>query len=150
MKQQQNKIGWQDTACWGAFLAVIYVLLAAAPVLLALADNPSAGGSAAVQAALAAAMFGFSLICLQVVLAGRFKTVDRPFGLDVLMRFHKAMGILAVPLLLSHPLLLAWGHQSWRLFSFDMPWQVNLGKATLLVLLLGVIFALCFLKLGVD
>jgi len=61
-------LGWQDTACWGALLAAIYVLLAAA-------------------------MFGFSLVCLQVVLAGRFKTVDRPFGLDVLMRFHKAMGV---------------------------------------------------------
>jgi len=53
-------------------------------------------------------------------------------------------------LLLSHPLLLAWGRQSWLLLSFDTPWQVNLGKATLLLLFLGVLFALLFLKLGVD
>ena len=51
---------------------------------------------------------------------------------------------------MSHPLLLAWGRQSWLLLSFDTPWQVNLGKATLLLLFLGVLFALLFLKLGVD
>ena len=102
------------------------------------------------EIALAAGMLGFSLLCLQVLLAGRFKTVDRPFGLDVLMKFHKAMAVVAGCLLLSHPVLLAVGHQSWHLFTFDTSWQVNWGKAALFLVVLGVLFAMFFTKFGVD
>jgi len=34
-------------------------------------------------------------VVLQVVLAGRFRRLDAPFGLDRLMQFHKAMAVLA-------------------------------------------------------
>ena len=149
-KEYIPEIGWQESLWWGIILIVLYILLAAAPVLLAMIDTPDSGKPLLVEIALAGAMFGFSLICLQVLLAGRFKIIDRPFGLDVLMRFHKSMGVLALVLLLGHPVLLALGHQSWQLFTFDTSWQVYLGKAALLLLVLGVLFALFFLKLRVD
>jgi predicted ferric reductase len=65
------------------------------------------------------------------------------------MRFHKGMAILAVCLLVAHPLLLAVDH-GWGLFSFDVPWSINLGKVTLALLLLVVFFALFFKKLGIE
>jgi predicted ferric reductase len=149
-KQYVPKISWQDSLWWGIVLVALYILLAAAPVLLAVIDSPDSGDPLLVEIALAAALFGFSLICLQVLLAGRFKTIDRPFGLDVLMRFHKSMGLLALVLLVGHPVLMALGHGSWHIFTFDTSWRVYLGKAALLLLVLGVLFALFFQKLRVD
>ncbi len=149
-QQYQPNLSWKDSFWWGICLITLYLLLAAAPVIFALIDSPVSGEPLLVEIALAAAMFAFSLICLQVLLAGRFQTIDRPFGLDILMRFHKSMGVFALLLILSHPLLLALGHQSWQLFTLNTSWQVNLGKAALLLMIIGVIFALFFFKLGVD
>ncbi|MFC1736736.1 ferric reductase-like transmembrane domain-containing protein [Candidatus Hydrogenedentota bacterium] len=53
-------------------------------------------------AGLAAAM----LVMLQLFLAARLKLVDRTFGLDRVMRFHKWSGAAALVLASAHPLLL--------------------------------------------
>jgi predicted ferric reductase len=145
-----SKPSWQDSLWWGICLIALYLLLATAPVIFSIIDTPVSDEPLLVEIAFAAAMLSFSLICLQVLLAGRFKTMDRSFGLDILMRFHKSMGVLALVLVLSHPVLLALGHQSWKLFTFDTSWQVYSGKAALLLLILGVLFAFTFVKLGID
>lgn len=150
MRKRDYKLGWQDSFRWGIFLICLYILLAVAPVIFALIDTPASDAPLLVEISLAAGLTGFSLLCLQVLLAGRFKAIDRPFGLDILMQFHKYMGMAAMVLLLAHPVLLALGHGSWGLFTFDTSWRVNLGKTALLLLVIGVLFALFFLKFGVD
>lgn len=83
---------------------------------------------------LKAALVGFSVLLLQVVLAGRLKWTEWPFGQDMLLRFHKAMALFASLLLLSHPLLLSWGSGHWwLLYGLDLPWNVMLGKVVLLI-----------------
>jgi predicted ferric reductase len=93
-----------------------------------------------------AALLAFHLLVLQVVLAARFRLADRAFGLDTVMRLHRATGVLALLLLLGHPALLltaAHGRIEWG-------WQVALGAGALLVLVLGVLAALLFRFLGID
>ena len=140
----------RDSKLWGFCLIGLYCLIAISPVLAAVISTDPLGEPLLVRIALFLAMTGFSLLCLQVVLAGRFKNLDRPFGLDVVMQFHKKMAITAVIMLALHPVLLAAGHGSWSLFSFQTSWQVNLGKALLAFLVLAVLFALYFYKFGVD
>ena len=138
----QPALGWQTSATWGACLAIGYILLACLPVGLALLARPGSDEPVLTELGLGAALLGFSLLALQPVLAGRFHWLDRPFGLDIVMRFHKAMAILAGALLLAHPILLSLGAGNWRLLAFDTPWQVWLGKAALILLVLGVGYAL--------
>ena len=94
-----------------------------------------------------AALLAFGLLTLQVVLSARFRFADLALGLDTVMRLHRAVGTLALLLLLAHPtsLLVASRGQVPLL-----KWQVLLGAGALLVLAAGVLTALLFRFLGMD
>ncbi|NNM87221.1 MAG: oxidoreductase [Phycisphaerae bacterium] len=80
---------------------------------------------------------------LQFVMAARIPRLESPFGLDYLLRFHRAMGILAVLMLLAHPILLAWSANRWWLLTrLVVPWPVQLGRLALLALIVTVITAI--------
>ena len=97
------------------------------------------------------ALLGFMILTLQVILAGRFKWVEKPFGLDILIRFHKQMALFAAGLLLLHPLLLAAGGAGWRLiFGLDLPWYIWLGKAALVLLLANAVLSLYQVSLNLK
>ena len=87
------------------------------------------------NAALAAVM----IILLQGLLAARFKWIAHPFGLDILLRFHKYMALAAAVLLLLHPVLLAAGSGKLDLLiSLDQPWYIWVGKVALLLVLVNI------------
>lgn len=84
-------------------------------------------------------LMGFMILIAQFILAARIKWIERAFGFDIVIRYHKNMAVLAGCLLLFHPLLLAAGGRGWRLIAgLKMPWYIWLGKAALLVLLLNI------------
>jgi predicted ferric reductase len=86
-----------------------------------------------------AGLAAFMILFCQVLLAARIKWIERPFGLDILLRFHKYMGMLAAALLVLHPLLMAAGAGRLDLLiSLDQPWYIWLGKAGLLVVLANI------------
>ncbi|MFI4911310.1 MAG: FAD-binding oxidoreductase [Sedimentisphaeraceae bacterium JB056] len=149
-QQYKPKLGWQDSSAWGLCLIIAYCVIAIIPVLIIKLTSPPVDEPLMVNTALMIALTGFNLLCLQIFLAGRFRNINRPFGIDMVMKFHKTMAITALVLLLSHPILIALHHKSWTLFSFSTSWKVNLGKAALLILLLGILFALFFRKLKID
>lgn len=141
---------WQEGTASGVCLLVLYVVLALVPVGLALAFEPRTGESFLNELGKGAGMLGFALLALQVALSARLRLLDAPFGLDVVMQFHKGMAILAGALLLSHPFLLALGEDRWYLFTPGAGWQVNLGQTGLLILILIILCALFFGKLGIQ
>ncbi|MFO8175163.1 MAG: ferric reductase-like transmembrane domain-containing protein [Longimicrobiales bacterium] len=87
----------------------------------------------------AAGIAGFAILMMQALLAGRFKAAEKPFGFDMVIRFHQAMGVFGLLLLLSHPLLLALGGGGWDLiFSLQVPAEIWVGKAALGLLVIQV------------
>lgn len=138
--------GWAESRYAALPLFVAYLLLATLPLFTALALRTRTSDPPLYEVARAAALLAFSLLALEVVLAGRFKFVDRAFGLDAVTRFHRSMGILAFSLLLAHPALLllsTHGHIPWE-------WRVALGAAALLILAIGVLATLSFRILRID
>lgn len=94
-----------------------------------------------------AALLAFGLLNLQVVLSARFRFADLAIGLGTVMRLHRAVGILALVLLLAHPTaLLVASHGDLPLLK----WQVLLGASALTLLAAGVLTALLFRFLGMD
>jgi predicted ferric reductase len=86
-----------------------------------------------------AALAAFMILMLQVLMGARIKWIERPFGLDILFRFHKYVAIFAAALLILHPVLLSIGLGSADLLiSLDLPWYIWLGKIALLILLINV------------
>lgn len=97
------------------------------------------------------ALLGFLILVLQFILAARSKWIERPFGLDILLRFHQHMAAFAFLLLLLHPLLLAGGGQGWRLLlGLDLPWYIWAGKGALLLLVANVLVSKYQARLGLS
>lgn len=86
----------------GAAVA-LFVLLAWAPLLLALAAGEPPGGWHE-EAGMALGLVGLSLLLLQFAHAGRWHLVSGRSGIDVTMRFHRAAAILVLAMVLLHPL----------------------------------------------
>ncbi len=85
------------------------------------------------------ALMAFLILIFQFVMAARIKWIERAFGFDILIRYHKYMAVFAGCLLLAHPLLLAAGGGGWRLLiGLNVPWYIWFGKAALLVLLINI------------
>lgn len=89
------------------------------------------------------ALIGFTMLALQFVIASRFRWIEAPFGLDILIAFHRKMAVVATALLISHPLLLSWADHEWRLLNhLGVEWSVNMGRAALLTVLVTVVISL--------
>lgn len=134
----------------GATLLSGYVILSALPVILALVFHPHSKDGFLHNLGLGAGLTGFALLTLQAVLSSRIRLLSDPFGLDVVMQFHKGMALVAAVLLMTHPVLFALGSGSPRIFGLATSWRVNLGKAALLTLLLVVGLALFHKRFRVD
>jgi len=88
------------------------------------------------------ALVAFAILVLQFVLAPRFKWLERPFGFDIVIRFHQHMALFALSLLIAHPLLLALNKKSLKLLiGLKLPWYIWAGKIGLLLLFANVLFS---------
>ncbi len=97
------------------------------------------------------ALVAFSILTLQVALAARIKWIERPFGLDMTFRFHKAAALLALGLLLLHVTLVSWGSGHWYLLtSLHVRWAVWLGRLALLALATTVVISFWRRKLDIE
>ncbi|HEY5845234.1 MAG TPA: ferric reductase-like transmembrane domain-containing protein [Microlunatus sp.] len=84
---------------------LVYVLLAVAPLLLSLIQlDPGRGFW--VNVSVGAGFVGLSLMGLQFVLAARSVRINRPFGADVLLQFHRQITVLIAVLIFAHPIIL--------------------------------------------
>ncbi len=129
---------------------LLYILIVLVPVLMVTVHGGLAEGfiyDLGRNSALAA----FMIIMLQVLIGARIKWIERPFGLDILLRFHKYTGITAAVLLVLHPVLLsiASGNPD-LLISLDQPWYIWVGKIALLILLINVGLSWYQLKLNIK
>lgn len=118
------------------FWVIVYAgAVLAAPVLAAI-YGVSGGKGLVYEIGRSFGLAAAVILALQVLPTGRFKWIEKPFGLDMLVRFHKHMAVFAVGLVGAHFFLLAAGGAGWGLlFSLDLPWYIWLGKAGFLALL---------------
>ncbi|MDW7773913.1 MAG: ferredoxin reductase family protein [Desulfobulbaceae bacterium] len=127
----------------GIFPIILYGLLIVLPLFTAAVVMPSYDKVFTFEAAKALALMIFAILMLQPVLAGRFKWIERPYGLDIMLRFHKYMAMFVTAVIILHPLGISTGyHGTSILYSADVYWPVWFGRSALLVLLLSMLFSL--------
>jgi predicted ferric reductase len=116
----------------------LYVGIVLAPVTIAAVIGVESG-SMIHEMGKNAALVAFVIIFLQVFLVARIKWIERPFGLDMVIRFHRNMAVLAAALLLSHPLLMAAAWGDWGLLNpMGLSWVVWLGQIALVLLIINI------------
>jgi predicted ferric reductase len=121
-------------------LVVLYILVVAFPLILAVIFNPGYGGSFFYGLGKNFALVGLAIISYQILLAGRFKWIERPFGFDILIRFHKHMALLGISMLVLHPVFLVVGGAGWELvLSMDSVWYLWLGRIAIALLIINAI-----------
>jgi predicted ferric reductase len=124
------------------FRTLVYLLVVLTPLVLATIFRRETGEPFLSELGKALALVAYAILAMQFVVSARLKWIERPFGLDMVFRFHKAMAVVAAWFLIAHPVLLATGSGSPRLLvSLDLPWYILLGKLTLLILVLMALVA---------
>ena len=132
-------------------LIALYAVLAVAPAVVVVSgERPPPRFLADVS--FVAAMVGFTLLALQFVTVARLRHLTRPFGIDVVMRYHQLLSRLVLVLLVAHPLLLlAEGDGFRRLVDpFTSPARVRLGQLALLLVVAVAGTAALRLRLGLS
>lgn len=134
----------QKSGRTGATLWILlYGVIVLSPLILVAFARPSTDHGFVYTVGKNLALVGFTILALQFVLSARFRWIERPFGLNVLFHFHKAMAVLASLLLVSHPILLALGGHEWSLiFGPQVIWHIWLGRIALLIVLVHVLLAI--------
>jgi predicted ferric reductase len=90
----------------GLFWIGLYLLVVLVPVLLMLLPPLPSGRHFWLELAVALGFVGLTQIALQFVLIARFRRVTAPYGIDIILRYHRTIALLAVALVLLHPVVL--------------------------------------------
>ncbi len=133
-------------AFWRIF---IYTLLLSIPLITVVVFKPSTGMVFADELGKIFSLLGFTILALQPVLSVRIHWIEKPFGLDMLLLFHRNMAVFATLLLLAHPFLLVLGdHDLTIIYASDVSLFIWVGRVTLLLLLTLIIFTSLRLRLN--
>ena len=135
----------------GFVLATFYIVVALSPLLFIAALRMKSDMTVLFDTATGFALAAFAIIAVQPVLSSRWRWIERPFGFDVVIRFHRYMGVFAVFLLLVHPPGMAYGGLGLGLLtSLNEPWYVWGGRVVLSLLILHVIISLWYSSFGLT
>lgn len=117
---------------------LVHLFVAAAPLGLCLIEARPGRGFW-VNFSVALGFVGLSVLGLQFALAARLRTVAAPFGVDVLIRYHRQMTMLAVLAAFGHPVILFAADDRYRpllaFWSAPLRAQLAWGAVAALVLL---------------
>ena len=98
-----RKVGWLST----------HLLIAAAPLILCMAQFKPGRGFL-VDLSVALGFLALSVLGLQFALAARFSRSSAPFGIDVVLSYHRQISFLAVTAAFGHPVLLFLADERYR------------------------------------
>ena len=133
----------------GPKLITLYMGLLLLPLAIAGVFNPHSYQTLLYEIGNGFALTGIVILLLQPLLASRFAWIERPFGLDIVIRFHKYMAIIAACLLLAHPLLLTAARgRIGLLVGVGVPFYIWIGRIALVLVLLSVLISLFQERLG--
>lgn len=116
---------------------LLYLTAVFSPLIVRGLTGGRYGSNSIAGTGLVLGLTGFAILALQPLLSSRFKWLERPFGLDRLLRIHRITGISGTLLVVAHPVMLAAGRGNWDLLlRMDLPWPLMAAKFTLAVLVL--------------
>jgi predicted ferric reductase len=143
MEHTRYHAPWFASAAWGALLCAIYALLILTPLLAFAVLAPHSHRPPAAEMGVDCAVVAFAILALQLVVTARWRWLEAPFGLDVLLQLHRTMAFVTVGLLCLHPLLVASG-EGWALLTkWQAGWPLWAGRLALLLLFAHVAATIC-------
>jgi len=90
----------------GVFWIALYLLVILVPVFLMLLQPVPSGRGFWLEFSVALGFVGLTQIAVQFVLIARFKRVTAPYGIDIILQYHRQIALLAVLAILAHPIII--------------------------------------------
>ena len=92
-----------DRTLSGVVWLLLYPLAVLLPIVLMLVPPTPTGRSFWVEMSVALGFVGLTQIGIQFVLIGRFRPLTYPYGLDVVLKYHRQIALVAIAFVLLHP-----------------------------------------------
>ena len=131
--------------------AALYTFFILGPLFALLAGSHPPARDFWTEFSAAIGYAGLAMMGLQFGLTARFRYVTEPWGEDVIYHFHRQMSLIAVGLVLAHPIIL-FVIQPERLAllnSFTAPWRARFAALSTYSLIALVVTALWRVKLNI-
>jgi predicted ferric reductase len=90
----------------GVFWIALFLAVVLLPVWLMLISPLPSGRHFWLEFSVALGFIGLTQIAVQFVLIARFKSVTAPYGIDVILQFHRQLAVIAIVAILVHPLII--------------------------------------------
>lgn len=130
-----------DRTIAGLFWLLLYLAVVMVPVFLMLVPPVPSGRPFIQELSIALGFVGLTQIGLQFLLIARFKRVTAPYGIDIILRYHRQIAMVAVAAILLHPLLIVIDYpaRAALLNPFGGNWASRFALLSLLALVLIVV-----------
>jgi predicted ferric reductase len=125
----------------GLGLITAYVAICLAPLAIVSLGSRAPRRPFLVELSVALGYVGLAMMVLQFTLVSRIRWLARPFGIDILHRFHRQVSFVALAFVLAHPALLLVQSVPTYLPLFDLrtaPWRARFAVGSVGALLLVV------------
>ena len=131
-------------AAHGAVWLILYLVFILAPLLALLAGSLPPTRDFWTEFSVAIGYAGLAMMGLQFGLTARFRYVTEPWGEDVIYHFHRQISLIAVSLVVAHPLILFVIRPELLalLNSIEAPWRARFAAVSTYSLIALVVMAL--------
>jgi predicted ferric reductase len=142
----------QSNFARGAVWMGVYLFFVLAPLLALLLGDLPRPRDFWIELSAALGYAGLALMGLQLGLTARFRFVTAPWGEDVIYHFHRNISLVALALVVAHPILIfaVQPHRLWLLNVFEAPPAALWAAASTYSLIALVVMSLWRLKLRLS
>ncbi|MEM6431261.1 MAG: ferric reductase-like transmembrane domain-containing protein [Deinococcota bacterium] len=121
----------------GVFWIFFYLLVVLSPLALIMVRPVPAGRSFWVEFSVGLGFVGLLQMAMQFFLIARYKHLTAPYGIDLILRYHRQIAIVALALLVAHPIILVVHDPSlaYRLNPIGGTWASRMGNLALYMLI---------------
>jgi predicted ferric reductase len=121
----------------GTFWLTLYVVLSLTPLFVALVYPDHPRRDFWTELSVGMGFVALAMISLQFAITARFRHIAAPYGIDIVLRFHREISLLAVALVVAHPVILFVSRDDalGLLNVVTAPWRARFAVAATLLLL---------------
>jgi predicted ferric reductase len=136
----------------GIFWLLLYLTIVLVPVFLMLLPPVPSGRPFWLEFSVALGFVGLTQIGLQFLLIARFKRATAPYGIDIILRYHRQIALVAVAAIVLHPLIIVIDNPSRLelLNPFGGNWASRFGLLSVAMLIVIVISSVWRERLRLD
>lgn len=136
----------------GTLWLLLYLLFILAPLFALLTSSLPPARGFWTEFSVAIGYAGLAMMGLQFGLTARFRYVTEPWGEDVIYHFHRQLSLIAVALVIAHPLILFAVRPELiaLLNSFRAPWRARFAAISTYSLIAIVVTAIWRVKLRIK